>query len=84
MSEDEVSDFLGILESEGLFCSKNRPKPFELLFDQLTTKMYYDEAKKRNFIYFYELLEHMVTEFMDNEVSSCEMSLSKTDLGKED
>ena len=28
VSEEEVSLFLGILQGEGLFCSKNRPKSF--------------------------------------------------------
>ena len=40
--------------------------------------MFYDEIRKKNFIMFYDLLEYMLVEFMDEEVSNCTMSLSIT------
>lgn len=46
--------------------------------------MFFDDQRKRNFIPFYELLQYLVVEFMDTEVSSCDMSLSKTEFANED
>jgi hypothetical protein len=74
-----------MLRSEGLCCSKTKPhKKFETLFEQLTKKMFFDQKRKKNFIAFYELVEHLVVEFIDTEVSSCDMSVSKTDCANEE
>ena len=44
--------------------------------------MFWEESKRKNFIFFFDLLEHLVLEFMEQETSSsCDMSLSKTELG---
>ena len=42
--------------------------------------MYFDEGKKKNFINFYDLWEYLILEYADAEVSSCDMSLSKTEM----
>jgi len=42
--------------------------------------MFFDEQRKKNYIYFFDLLEQLIMEFMDCEASSCDMSLSKTNL----
>ena len=46
--------------------------------------MFFDEGKKKNYIYFYELIDFLVGEFMENEVSSCDMSISKTDMDQQE
>lgn len=43
--------------------------------------MFFDEARRKNFINFYELLEYLIVEYVETEVSSCDMSLSKTEMG---
>lgn len=44
--------------------------------------MHYDG--RRNIIGFYTLLEQLLEEYIYTEASSCDMSLSKTELANED
>lgn len=78
MSEEEVVAFLGVLMEGGLSCSRNRNKSYDQLYEGLTERMFFDEEKKKNMVMFYELLEYMLVEFMEDEVSNCSMSLSNT------
>lgn len=82
VSDEEVKAFLATLFNGGISCSRDRPKSQEGLYQALTQKMFWEESKRKNFIFFFDLLEHLVLEFMEQETSSsCDMSLSKTDFG---
>jgi len=78
--EDEVLEFLNIFYNDGISCSRTKHKPYQNLYDALIKKMFFDVEKKKNFIYYFDLIEHLVLEFMDIDTSSCDMSFSKTQL----
>lgn len=80
VSEEEVVNFLGVLFGGGLSCCRSRNKSYEEIYQILTTRMFYDQQRRKNFIGFYDLLEQLLLEFIDADASSCDLSLSKTDL----
>lgn len=50
-----------------------------MLFKSLTFKMYYDESKRKNFINYFDLVEHLVEEFIEVE-PECQTKKSVNDL----
>lgn len=68
---------LDVLDEGGISAGKCTR---EQLYTALTKKMFWEEARRKNYIYFFDLLEHILQDFLNSDTSSCALSLTRTEV----
>jgi hypothetical protein len=70
-------NFLDVLEEGCISAGKGSR---EQLYSALKQKMFWEEARRKNYIYFFDLLEHLLQDFLNTDASSCALSLTRTEI----